>query len=520
MSVSTIAVDVKEFECPICLDYFVDPVVLKKCQHAFCEACIITKECGVCREPITQKKFVVDRYRKNKAEELRQIAEQALKPNEPEKIPDALNTRPIPPPKQPTYFSKQARELFLELNLVKDEAELAVLEEVSQSKKISTIDSEAIVIKFLTETAHDMQTLKNDNMQMIFCAMRNFLKVKGYQSPYLILESYFVSLRKIDFSKGEIASVNNLHTYDVCKELLVDKPDSIYTDVVLSCLSLFVKHPDFPMDSLKEYLELVSRRCQSPRLQHQCYMNLLLTKKGDEDFQERVVETSCGLKLHEWDLDLLAKVLESYPPDSPIVCELTDTLLELIKKNHSYDHNAITAYAMKVLADWVFTPIKGRPFIFSMTRKHILDRLFELAKSSPPLKMLDGICQSLFSRLQQMLPTTPGFASLFQAYQNLLDDDTVYIDIRVKLAEMMPIGAHEGTTISSAMLFYFMLEKIHPPTCHEWLVPIFIRKMVQSMRYIPTFYGISSFEQFLALEPIQKNPDYQAILKKEWKERY
>eukprot|EP00948_MAST-09A_sp_MAST-9A-sp1_P002260 g2260.t1 len=56
----------EEFRCPICMELMKDPVVVRKCMHRFCNACIQkylrsgldTKECPTCRIPVGSRRML------------------------------------------------------------------------------------------------------------------------------------------------------------------------------------------------------------------------------------------------------------------------------------------------------------------------------------------------------------------------------------------------------------------------------------------------------------------------------
>ncbi|XP_048450764.1 nuclear factor 7, brain-like [Rhincodon typus] len=69
----------EEAICPICLDFFVDPVILE-CEHNFCRSCITQSwekkeinSCPECREEFPERNFRVNRTLANLAEKSRKL---------------------------------------------------------------------------------------------------------------------------------------------------------------------------------------------------------------------------------------------------------------------------------------------------------------------------------------------------------------------------------------------------------------------------------------------------------------
>ena len=54
---------VKEVECPICLQYPLEPIQCSKCLKIFCEKCQINNKCPICRDNFVKKEL--DRILKN-----------------------------------------------------------------------------------------------------------------------------------------------------------------------------------------------------------------------------------------------------------------------------------------------------------------------------------------------------------------------------------------------------------------------------------------------------------------------
>uniref|UniRef100_A0A674JEN4 RING-type domain-containing protein n=1 Tax=Terrapene triunguis TaxID=2587831 RepID=A0A674JEN4_9SAUR len=75
-----------ELTCPICLDYFKDPVSLD-CDHNFCRACItqcwggIPVSCPQCRETVQERNLRLNRQLANMVEIANRLSLQAYEPS-------------------------------------------------------------------------------------------------------------------------------------------------------------------------------------------------------------------------------------------------------------------------------------------------------------------------------------------------------------------------------------------------------------------------------------------------------
>ena len=53
---------IQEVECPICLQFSLNPVQCSKCLRIFCKTCQINNQCSTCRETFVPKELEYESY--------------------------------------------------------------------------------------------------------------------------------------------------------------------------------------------------------------------------------------------------------------------------------------------------------------------------------------------------------------------------------------------------------------------------------------------------------------------------
>ncbi|CAM4649981.1 unnamed protein product [Caretta caretta] len=211
-----------EVTCSLCLDYFKDPIIITKCSHSFCRACITQHckdpgtdvRCPHCRKSFQQENLISNRPLANMVEIVQQCLNRTAKKqgeeSEAEKHQEVLklfgeddqeaseawarNSQAGLPPDRRAWETKAK----LEISEVSKQIEIAQ-DAISSSKQASAEMNEYM--------SHIKGLITED-----FCAMKQYLETQERATLMVIGQEQQVAQQKIEEMIGHLTAKLNMLT--------------------------------------------------------------------------------------------------------------------------------------------------------------------------------------------------------------------------------------------------------------------------------------------------------------------
>ncbi|KAM7146314.1 E3 ubiquitin-protein ligase RNF135 [Macrochelys suwanniensis] len=204
----------EEVTCSLCLEYFKDPIIITKCAHSFCRACITQHckdpgtdvRCPHCRKSFHQENLISNRQLANMVEivqRLNRTAEKQGEESEAEKHQEVLklfceararNSQAGLPPDRRAWENRAK----LEISEVSKQIEMAQ-NAISSSKQASTE---------MNEYVSQIKGLITED----FCAMKQYLETQEGATLMVIEQEQQVAQRKIEEMIGQLTAKVNMLT--------------------------------------------------------------------------------------------------------------------------------------------------------------------------------------------------------------------------------------------------------------------------------------------------------------------
>ncbi|XP_034646348.1 E3 ubiquitin-protein ligase RNF135 isoform X1 [Trachemys scripta elegans] len=175
-----------EATCSLCLEYFKDPIIITKCAHSFCRACITQHckdtgtdvRCPHCRKSFQQENLISNRQLANMVEMVQCLNRTADKQGEESK-------------------AEKYQEATLEISEVSKQIEM-VQDAISSSKQANTE---------MNEYVSQIKGLITED----FCAMKQYLEIQERATLMVIEQEQQVAHQKIEEMISQLAAkVNTL----------------------------------------------------------------------------------------------------------------------------------------------------------------------------------------------------------------------------------------------------------------------------------------------------------------------
>ncbi|XP_067403914.1 E3 ubiquitin-protein ligase RNF135 [Emydura macquarii macquarii] len=209
-----------EVTCSLCLEYFKDPIIITKCAHSFCRACITQycKELGTdvccphCRKSFHQKDLLSNRQLANVVEIIQDLKRTAEKPGEEselEKHQEALKLFHEADQKASESWDRNSQaglppdriawETKVKLELSEVSKQIATAQDAIFSSKQDSVE--------INEYVSQIKGLITED----FCAMKQFLETQERATLMVIEQEQQVAQQKIEAMIGQLTTkVNKL----------------------------------------------------------------------------------------------------------------------------------------------------------------------------------------------------------------------------------------------------------------------------------------------------------------------